>query len=273
MKATVIGAAGFIGSHLVAMLQGRGWDCLIPEKNDPKLFNSELGYVFYCAGLTADYSKRPYDTVEAHCCLLNRLLHQGCFTSLVYLSSTRLYDGLPIAHADEDSDLRLNPANPRHLYDLSKALGESLCQVAGNERAKIARLSCVYGDASDRDGFLPKLLQDVAGAEEVKVDSSPHLARDYVQLSDVLELLILIATQGKQVTYNVASGENISNAAIFKKIEALSGSRILALREDIPPPMPQISIERIRKEFGWKPTSVLTNIEKILKGQALCCNS
>lgn len=273
MKATVIGAAGFIGSHLAAMLQGRGWECFTPEKNDPRLFSDELGYVFYCAGLTADYLKRPYDTVEAHCCLLNRLLHQGCFTSLVYLSSTRLYDGLPIAHADEDSDLRLNPTNPRHLYDLSKALGESLCRVAGKERAKIARLSCVYGDAFDSDGFLPKLLRDAASAEEMEVDSSPHLARDYVQLSDVLELLILIATQGKQVTYNVASGENISNAAIFKKIEAQTGCRVLPLREDIPPPMPQASIERIHKEFGWKPAGVLTNIEKILKGQSPCCNS
>lgn len=273
MKATVIGGAGFIGSHLVAMLQERGWDCLVPARDDPRLFNDDLGYVFYCAGLTADYSQRPYDTVEAHACLLNRLLHHGRFISLVYLSSTRLYDGLPVTQADEDSDLRLNPSNPRHLYDLSKAMGESLCRVAGKGRAKVARLSCVYGDASDHDGFLPKLLRDVAGAKQIEVDSSPHLTRDYIQLADVLELLVLIVTQGKQDIYNVASGENISNAAIFAKTAALSGCRIIPLREDTPSPMPQISIDRIRKEFGWKPAGVLANIEKILKGQSPCCNS
>ena len=95
-----------------------------------------MGTVFYCAGLTSDYAVRAHDTVSAHVCLLNELLQGGNFETLVYLSSTRLYDSLGPYAVDEDSALALNPANPRHLYDLSKALGEALCRQAGAARAR-----------------------------------------------------------------------------------------------------------------------------------------
>ena len=104
----------------------------------------------YCAGLTADYLARPFDTVQAHVSHLAQVLQhglaQGMLQSLVYLSSTRLYDGLgdlgEESEAGEDAVLPMDPANPRHLYDFSKGLGESLCHVAGQGRG------CVVGAGS-----------------------------------------------------------------------------------------------------------------------------
>ena len=86
-------------------------------------------------------------------------LEQGSLASLVYLSSTRLYDGQGEGVANDTAVLPLDPANPRHLYDFSKGLGESLCHVAGQGRARVARLACVYEGPQDADGFLPALLR------------------------------------------------------------------------------------------------------------------
>lgn len=274
--ATVIGGQGFIGRHLVARLRGRGWDCRVPARNDPLPVEDDMGHVFYCAGLTADYARRPFDTVDAHVCLLNHLLQRGRFESLVYLSSTRLYDSQPAEEGVEEATLVLDPANPRHIYDFSKALGESLCYVAGRGRARVARLSSVYFDHRDEDGFLPSLLRQIIdarsrqGALEIQVDSSPAFARDYVHLDDVLDALILIATQGRSVVYNVASGENVSNGALFEALSAASGYRIVPLRHDDAHPPPRVSISKMKGEFGWRPAAVLEKLVTILGSERTC---
>ena len=231
-----------------------------------------MGHVFYCAGLTADYASRPYDTVEAHVSLLGKMLREGCFESLVYLSSTRLYDSQPGRDAFEDGALVLDPANPRHIFDLSKALGESLCRVAGDGRARVARLSCVYKDHTDEDGFLPDLLRRVMAHScgsniasfALKVDSSLKYARDYIDMDDVLDALILIATCGKDFIYNVASGENISNGLLFDTISRATGHRIVALRDDEGIHLPIISIRKMHAEFGWEPARVLDRVVRLL---------
>ena len=207
---TVVGAAGFVGQRLCATLRARGAQVWAPARHEAWPWQPPpghvLGHVMYCAGLTADYLARPFDTVQAHVSHLAQVLQhglaQGTLQSLVYLSSTRLYDGLgdlgDQGAAHEDAVLPMDPANPRHLYDLSKGLGESLCHVAGQGRARVARLACVYEGPQDADGFLPALLRQVlqaraSGARQISVQSSPHFTRDYVHLDDVVDALIRIA--------------------------------------------------------------------------------
>jgi len=271
-KATIIGGMGFIGRHLAAKLLAAGWECHVPGRQEAWNGQNNLGHLFYCAGLTADYLRRPFDTVEAHVSLLSRILRDDRFESLVYLSSTRLYDSQPGITATEETPLLLTPTNPRHLYDLSKALGESICLTAGQGRARIARLSCVFNNHTDEDGFLPGLLRRIIEKRPalLEVDSSPAFARDYVHLNDVLDALILIATQGREGIYNVASGENIRNETLFATLSQASGCRIIPLRQDEPPAPARISIHKIQSEFTWQPAPVLNTITSIIEENRRC---
>lgn len=271
-KATIIGGKGFIGRHLAARLLADGWSCHLPERQETEKGQKDMGHVFYCAGLTADYLRRPFDTVEAHVSLLSRILQADRFESLVYLSSTRLYDSQPGPEGKEEMPLLLAPANPRHLYDLSKALGESLCLVTGKGRARIARLSCVYKDHTDTEGFLPMLLRRIVidNCSTLEVDSSPSFARDYITVDDVVEALILIATQATQPVYNVASGENTRNDTLFSALTEISGCRIIPMQTTEAAAPPRISIKRITEEFGWNPVSVMEKIRTILTGKTAC---
>jgi len=277
--ATVIGAAGFIGRHLARHLRDAGVEVHETARDSLHWLDRPLGHVFYCAGLTSDHAQRPHDTVDAHVGLLNRVLQQGQFESLVYLSSTRLYDGTLVDPADEDAALMLHPCLPRHLYDLSKALGESLCHAAGHGRARIARLSCVVRDADDADGFLARLLRDVPRAvaqdesgrpPRLQVDTTPYATRDYVHMDDVLRALVLIATRGTQSVYNVASGRNISNRELFARLRELSGCEIVASQRHIVHPSPRIDIARMRHEFSWHPACMLDKLAALLPAPALC---
>ena len=122
LKATLIGGKGFIGKHLQAKLLNLGWDCYVPERDDPNLFLADLGHIFYCAGLTADFRQRPYATVEAHVELLAKILQHCLFTGLTYLSSTRVYAAAN--KTDENAELKVRSQEPGDLYNLSKLLGD-----------------------------------------------------------------------------------------------------------------------------------------------------
>ncbi len=271
---TVLGAAGFVGQRVVARLRAAGAQVYAPARDDPALFTQPLGHVIYAAGLTADYLARPFDTVEAHVGLLAQVLQHGRWDSLVYLSSTRLYDSLGAVDALESLPLLLDPAQPRHLYDLSKGLGESLCQTVGGGRARVARLACVYEGVADVDGFLPALLRQVLSASaqagggqaampSIKVESSPSFARDYVHVSDVVDGLIHIALHGQQAVYNVASGGNTANADLFDYLHKRWGCEIVAT---LPPGVsaaPRIRIDRMREEFGWHPRPLLEVLDTL----------
>jgi len=277
-RATVIGADGFIGQRLLAHLGQLGWDCRAPARDDCTFIRAgDLGTVFYCAGLTADFARRPHDMVHAHVSLLNDVLALSDFDALVYLSSTRLYDGRPGfagAEVDEDTPLTLDPAQPRHLYDLSKALGESLCRQASGGRARIARLACVYtGTDDDADGFLDTLLARLRAPDRgpmLNVDSPAEAERDYVHIDDVLDALVAIASRGTRPLYNVAGGINVANRQLFARLGDLAGCEFRGLHGGpVPSPAP-ISIERMRSEFGWRPRALLDRLPELL-GEAVPC--
>lgn len=259
--ATVVGGQGFIGQHLVRYLRARGWMCWVPgrEVSWPAL-DRPLGCVFYCAGLTADYSVRPFDTVEAHVSLLARVLQSNLYDSLVYLSSTRLYDGIADGVvADEVAEIPLRPHELRHLYDLTKLTGEAICHAASGGRARIARLSCVYDPNQVHDGFLPTLLQRVVATKPgdfVEIDSCAQLARDYVHVDDVVRALEWLALSPSRAVYNIAMGRNVTNEELAACLQLHTGRRIVFGRTGSGVTTPVISVASIQNDFGWKPRLV-----------------
>jgi len=239
----VIGAGGFVGSRLAARLAGSGWEVYAPAKGDSEVFKRDLGTVFYCAGLTADYDKRPFDTVEAHATLLSEILRADRFTRLVYTSSTRLYDGLPGTEVSETEPLVFDVADPRRVYDLSKALGENLTVARSFERGSVARLSNVYDWEDGAPGFLSEWLIKARAGREITLQSSPHVARDYIHLDDVLSALIAIAERRGPI-FNVASGELVTNGAIAEVFEH-AGWRVTFTGDASPPAPPNAKVTRL----------------------------
>ena len=78
------------------------------------------------------------------------------------------------------------PQVSRHFYDLTKLTGESLWLSMGKGKARVARLSCVYNNHTDGDGFLPNLLQRIFNSKRgdvIKVHSSINFSRDYVHIA------------------------------------------------------------------------------------------
>ncbi len=263
---SVLGADGAIGAALCKFLNAQGAVVRAFGRAHADYASRPLGHAIYAIGLTADYARRPFDTVEAHVSLFARLLKDATFDSMTYLSSTRLYDGGK--DGCETAPLSLSPQNPRHLYDLTKAVGESLCLTAGRANVRAARLSSVYSDDLGGDNFLHDLIKRAKAASTLEIDSDPRLARDYVHVDDVCAALAAIAIGGRRQIYNVASGCNVANAELFSLIAQITGCKIAATaKSDAPYGAPiAIEIAALKEDFGLQPRTLESALPALLAG-------
>lgn len=246
MKFTILGASGFVGSHLVTHLQQLGHACYTPGRGDPGIFLEDLGHVVYCIGLTADFRQRPYDTVRAHVCLLADILEKAGFESLLYLSSTRVYMG-----AESGSEEQVLKAGD--LYNLSKLSGEALCFASGRPSVRVARLSNVCGHDRNSDNFLQSVVRAAIAEGKVTLRSGMGSAKDYIGINDVVKVLADIALFGNQRLYNVASGQNIENRQIMEELVSLTGCHVDILPNVETLVFPAIEIGSIKTEFNFEP--------------------
>lgn len=258
---TVLGAEGFIGSHIVEKLASDNIACSAPGRQE-NLQDKDLGDVIFCIGLTADFRKRAFDTVEAHVCKLLDILRTGRFDSLLYLSSTRLY-GMSNTANEEDGFL-VDPSVPGDLYNISKLMGESLLNASGR-CVRIARLSNVFGEDLNSENFLSDIIKQAIQTDQVEFETSSDSEKDYISIKDVVDLLIKIATRGKQKIYNVASGINVSNRQIADKLTELTGCVVKVSPKAKTARFPIINVGRIRSEFGFHPSKLLVDeMEKLV---------
>lgn len=261
---TVMGASGFVGSHLVRLLAGSGLDFQAVGRRDD-LPVGPLGHVIYCIGLTGDFRAHPLAAVDAHVCVLVDLLSRSTFDSFLYLSSVRLYAGRT-GPAQEEDQLRLDPVRPDDLYNASKALGEAIVLSLG-DRGRVARPSNVYG-AGQRDSFIAEVVDEAQAEGVVTFRSPPESSRDYISVEDVARLLVDIALRGRQRIYNVASGIGTTNAELGSIISSATGCAIRYAPDCVPSPVPPIDNGRIREEFGFTPAALEEELPRLLESRA-----
>ncbi|MFZ6817476.1 NAD-dependent epimerase/dehydratase family protein [Undibacterium sp. Ji22W] len=259
--ATLIGGHGFVGRHLDAHLRAEGWVCDVISRTDLTIPKRHVGHIFYCAGLTADFRERPFDTVEAHVSYLAQWLKLGEFDSLTYLSSTRVYANA--ASTSENTTLLVNPEVAGDLYNLSKLMGESLCLQSGRS-VRIARLSNVYGLQMPEQNFLAEILNAAARHKHVRFRSAPESEKDYISVHDVVTALPHIALDGGNGIFNLASGVNVSNQMIA---DFLTNTSVVCEFESNAPSIkfPRIDTQKIKAKFGSRTCDLVRDLPSLLQ--------
>lgn len=261
-KFTVLGGTGFIGSHLVRRLEALGFEYDAPGRNED-LRGCDLGTVLDCAGVTYDFRERPLDATEAHVCLVERLLRESRCQSLTYLSSVRVYRRAS-SPAREDDPLPLVPADRDDLYDISKAMGESLT-LWGHPQGRVVRLGHVYGADFGSDNFLPAVLREVVTTGKLTLRSALESSRDFTSVHDVVGCLIEIATVGRHRVYNLASGQRVTNKQLAARLNELTGCEVEVVRGAPLVSLPALSVERVREEFDFECSNLLEDLPELLR--------
>ena len=251
MKFLVTGGAGFIGSHLVHLLQNRApinvldnlttghrdrlanLDCHFFEGSilDQKLLSDamrDVTHVFHLAAMVSVDESVSNPTV---CHQINvegtrRVLEaaaQAGARRCVLASSCAIYGNDPAMPKTES--LPPAPASP---YAESKLAGEQLCTESIIPAAAL-RFFNVYGPHQDPNGpyaaAVPRFFQAALAGTPITIHGDGQQTRDFVFVEDVTAALIHVALHPDlRGVYNVASGQSTSILQLAKRILSLTGS-------------------------------------------------
>lgn len=261
---TIFGLNGFIGSEIINHLKKKKIK-VNHIKRDQTYFKKNLGHVIYCVG-SDNWKKLPKEGFESNLGHLKEILFNSKFKSFLFLSSTRVYVNNSNKKTNENSDIIVNSQVLNDYYNLLKLTSESICLNLKKKNIKIIRLSNVLGNNFNSPLVFPSLIRDAIKKNEITLLINKNSTKDYIHIDDVINLIFKIIKVGKKKVYNLASGKNITLLKIAKLIQNETKCKLKFKNQFTLITEPKININRIKKEFKFKPKkNIDLQIKNIIK--------
>ena len=260
---TIFGSSGFFGTNLYKVLKERKKKIFIPKKNK-YLFNKNLGNIIYCIG-TSESIKNPKNALIANLEILSKILTNNKFQTFTYLSSIRVYS--KSSKTKETDKITFNHNEKGVYFKSLKLAAESLCLQMNNPKIKIIRLANVFGHYfSNQIYLLPTLLRQSITKRKISIIINKNSKKNYLNVNDAINVILKIINKSKHQIYNVASDKQISIGQISEKIKKFTNCKVLYKNSNIIFNEPKINIQRIKKEFNFKPEIKFDKeIQKIIR--------
>ncbi len=263
---TVLGASGFIGSNLVEYLKNKQEDVYAPLR-DEDLSSKKLGHVVYCIGLTADFRKKPFETIEAHVCKLKHVLEYCHFESFTYLSSTRVYikSNSTNDKLNENDNIVLNPNDALDIFASSKLTAELLLLNSGKPNIKIVRVSNVFGNDFNSENFITSIVKDVLEKGSVELQTTMSSSKDYISINDVCSALGSLSKLEVSGLYNLAFSKNTTNLDITNEIARITGGKVIYNENAKEIIFQEIDNTKLNETINFKPSiTVIQSLPDII---------
>jgi UDP-glucose 4-epimerase len=256
MNVLITGGAGFIGSHIAELLQGRatirvldnlrtgyranlrGLDVhfiegSILDRDTVRAAMEGIDYVFHLAALVSvpESVERPHDCVALNVIGLLNVLEAAVdarVRKLCLSSSAAIYGDSPIVPKVET----MMP-EPRSPYAVTKLDGEFYCRQfteTGRLETAALRFFNVFGPRQDpRSAYaaaVPIFMQQALAGETITIFGDGGQTRDFVHVRDIAAANVFVATTpGLTGVFNVGYGESLTVLELAEQIIALAGSR------------------------------------------------
>src|SRR6185312_14614684 len=260
----VTGSGGFIGKHLVRMLESLGYSVQRHALAAGDLAQCALGYsgishVFHLAGKTfvPDSWADPLSFYSANVLTTANVLEfcRRCGASLTFVSSY-VYGRPQVIPITED-----HPVQAFNPYSHSKILAEEICRFYASHhqtRVAIVRPFNVYGPGQDPRFLIPTLIRQALAADSEIIEvADDRPRRDFIYVSDLIDLLIATLTRGGTGAYNAGSGLSTSIPEIVASLNSFlpNKKRLISRGESRPQEVLDVvaDIRKAESELDWKP--------------------
>lgn len=294
--ATVVGGGGFIGGAVVGALldagvaEVRNLDFLPGARRDPRLHHLQgsflqsavartalagADWVFHLAatGFAREANANPIGDAQENVIGTLQLLdlaREAGVARFVFCSSGGTVYGQTTGTEPIPEDTPTHPVNAYgasklacetyvRLYDVSNASG-----LGGGMRTLTLRVANPYGPGQNiarAQGALTTFCHHAVHDEPITIWGDGSVVRDYIQVRDVGEALILAANAPAHGTeINIGSGKGVSLRELIALITEIMGRPLdvsYAQDRSFDVPRNVLDIGRARQLLGWRPRTSL----------------
>ena len=290
-RVVILGAAGFIGSHLADRFQAEGWRVLGVDnfisgsrRNVEQLSGNprfELLEADICQPLDAvdgpvdavldfaspaspvDYLRHPFETLHVGSRGVENALELAHRTGAVFLlASTSEVYGDPLVHPQTEGYWgNVNPIGPRSVYDESKRFAEAITMAYRRYRrlgVRIARIFNTYGPRMRLDDgrVVPTFVAQALRGEPLTVFGDGRQTRSFCFVDDNVEAIWRLLRSDCGEPVNVGNPQEMTILEFAEAVQRLVGSPSRIEFRPLPEDDPRVrrpDVTRAREVLGWEP--------------------
>ena len=287
MRALVIGGNGFIGSHLVDNLIGRGWDVVVfdlyERRYDPMppqvhFIRGDLNQtylvrealtgvdiVFHLAWTTIHEISNQDPVADIHANLIPSFhLIEACQRAGVPRFIFTSSGGTVYGPAQELPIAETHPQDPITAYGITKLAIEKYLQMFNHLYGLdyvILRPSVPYGPRQNplaRQGAVAVFLYRVSHGLPVTIWGDGSTTRDYFYISDLIEAFVAGAERNlcQHRIFNIGGVEEISLIQLLKLVQETVGKKGIveySPAREFDAPRIVLDTRLARQELDWRP--------------------
>lgn len=286
----VTGGAGFVGSHLIDRLIGKGHDVVCVDNlltgskrnidhlhGEPRFefMRHDVTFPLYievdrifnlaCPASPVQYQRDPVATTKTsvHGAINMLGLAKRLKCTILQASTSEVYGDAQVHPQTEDYWGNVNPLGPRACYDEGKRCAETLFFDYRRQYGldiKVARIFNTYGPRMQiNDGRVVStfVVQALRG-EDLTVFGDGRQTRSFCYVDDLVEGLVSLAETPDGVTGPINLGNPVENTMLelADLVLALTGSRSRLVFQPLPeddPRQRRPDIGRAQSTLGWTP--------------------
>jgi dTDP-glucose 4,6-dehydratase len=289
-RAVILGAAGFIGSHLTDRFLAEGWRVLgvdnlitgtmrnldhLARQPRFEFLQQDVCLPLEVAGPVAavldfaspaspiDYLEKPFETMHVGSIgVENALKLCEAKGARFLLSSTSEVYGDPLEHPQRESYWgNVNSIGPRSVYDEAKRFAEAITMAYHRYKkvdTRIARIFNTYGPRMRLDDgrVVPTLVAQALRGQPLTVFGDGLQTRSFCYVDDNVEGMWRLLRSDCTEPVNIGNPLEMTIRAFADAVQGHVGSHCTIVHKPLPQDDPRVrrpDITRAREVLGWEP--------------------
>ena len=290
-RVVILGAAGFIGSHLTDRFLSEGWNVLGVDNlitgtlRNLRHLDGNRRFQFLkadiCDGLDSvagpvnavldfaspaspiDYLEHPFETLRVGSVGVEKALDLARTKGATFLlASTSEVYGDPLEHPQKETYWgNVNPVGPRAVYDEAKRFAEAITMAYHRYRGvdtRIARVFNTYGPRMRLDDgrVVPTLVAQALRGEPLTVFGDGSQTRSFCFVDDNVDGMWRLLHSRDHDPINIGNPVEMTILEFARAVQRLCGRDVPIVHKPLPQDDPRVrrpDISRAREVLAWEP--------------------
>jgi dTDP-glucose 4,6-dehydratase len=290
-RVVILGAAGFIGSHLTDRFLSEGFSVLGVDSlitgtmRNLRHLEGNTRFTFskadICDGLDwvegpvdavldfaspaspIDYLEKPFETLKVGSVGVEKALDLARAKGATFLlASTSEVYGDPLEHPQKETYWgNVNPVGPRAVYDEAKRFAEAITMAYHRYRkvdTRIARIFNTYGPRMRLDDgrVVPTLVAQALRGEPLTVFGDGSQTRSFCYVDDNVDGMWRLLRTPDHDPVNIGNPHEMTILEFARSVQRLCGRDVPIVHRPLPQDDPRVrkpDITRARALLGWEP--------------------